>query len=63
MKKHFRELFRRLAAHDLVVSPVKCQFGKTQIEFLGHTVTKDGIKPLPEKVDAINAYPAPSTDR
>ena len=60
-EEHFRELFRRLADHDLVVSPVKCQFGKTQIEFLGHTVTKDGIKPLPEKVAALNAYPAPST--
>ena len=59
--EHFRELFRRLADHDLVVSPGKCQFGKTQIEFLGHKVTKDGIKPLPEKVDAINAYPVPST--
>ena len=42
--EHFRELFRRLTAHDLVVSPAKCQFGKTQIEFLGHYVTKDGIK-------------------
>ena len=60
-EEHFRELFRRLADHDLVVSPVKCQFGKTQMEFLGHTITKDGIKPLPEKVAPLNAYTAPST--
>ena len=53
---HFRELFCRLAAHDLVVSPGKCQFGKTQIEFLGHTVTKEGVLPLPS-----TEYPAPST--
>ena len=59
--EHFRELFRRLTAHDLVVSPAKCQFGKTQIEFLGHSVTKDGIQPLPEKVAAINAYTVPSS--
>ena len=39
--EHFRELFRRLSAHDLVVNPSKCQFGKTQIEFLGHAVTKE----------------------
>ena len=57
--EHFRELFRRLAAHNL--SLVKCQFGKTQIKFLGHTVMNDGRKPLPAKVDAITAYPAPST--
>ena len=59
--EHFRELFRRLAAHDLVVSPGKCQFGKTHIEFLGHTVTKEGVWPLPLKVAAVAEYPAPST--
>ena len=59
--EHFRELFRRLAAHDLVVSPAKCQFGQTTIEFLGHTVTKDGVEPLPEKVAVISQFPAPST--
>ena len=59
--EHFRELFRRLADHDLVLSPGKCQFGKTQIEFLGHTVTKEGVLPLPTKVAAVSKYPAPST--
>ena len=48
--EHFHELFRRLAAHDLVVSPAKCQFGQTKIEFLGHTITKDGVEPRPEKL-------------
>ena len=58
--EHFRELFRRLAAQDLVVSPGKCQFGKTQIEFLGHTVTKEGVLPLSSKVAAVSEYPVPS---
>ena len=60
-KEHFRVLFRRLADHDLVVSPTKCQFGQTKIEFLGHTVSKDGIEPLPEKVAAIAQFPKPSS--
>ena len=60
-EQHFRELFRRLAAHDLVVSPAKCQYGQTKIEFLGHEVTKDGVAPLPEKVAAIAQFPAPTT--
>ena len=59
--EHFRKLFRRLADHVLVVSPAKCQFGQTKIEFLGHTVTKEGVEPLPEKVTAIAQFPAPST--
>ena len=56
-KEHFRVLFRRLADHDLVVSPTKCQFGQTKIEFLGHTVSKDGIEPLPEKVNRHSPVP------
>ena len=59
--EHFRELFRHLASHDLVVGPGKCQFGQQKIEFLGHTVTKDGVKPLPDKVTAITDSPAPAT--
>ena len=59
--EHFRELFRRLAAHDLVVSPGKCQFGQKHIEFLGHRVSKDGVVPLPAKVAAVSEYPAPTT--
>ena len=58
---HFRQLFRRLAEHELVVSPGKCQFGQQTIEFLGHTVSKDGVKPLPSKVSAIVDFPAPAT--
>ena len=60
-KDHFRQRFRRLADHDLAVNPTKCQFGQTKVEFLGHTVSKDGVEPLPGKVEAITQFPAPST--
>ena len=42
----------------MVVSQGKGQFGQTQIEFLGHTVTKEGVLPLPSKVAAVSEYPA-----
>ena len=60
-EEHFRQLFRRLEEHELVVSPGKCQFGQKTIEFLGHNVSKDGVMPLPAKVAAITEYPAPTT--
>ena len=60
-ERHFRELLKRLAAHDLVVSPTKCQYGQSKIEFLGHTVTKDGIEPMPGKVEAVVNFPKPDT--
>ena len=58
---HICQLFRRLAKYELVVSPGKCQFGQANIEFLGHIVSKDGLKPLPDKVSVITEYPAPAT--
>ena len=60
-EEHFRELFRRLAARDLVVSPTKCQYGQSRIEFLGHVVSKNGIEPTTGKVEAIVQFPKPST--
>ncbi len=39
----------------------KCEFGVDEIEFLGHKLDKFGIKPLEDKVVAINKFPVPRT--
>lgn len=36
---------------------------KRETEFLGHIVTKDGIKPNPEKVSCIQKFPLPKTPK
>jgi hypothetical protein len=38
-------------------------FGVKEIEFLGHTVSSEGIKPTPEKTQVINDFPKPLTIR
>jgi hypothetical protein len=58
---HLRELFRRLAAHGLVVNVDKCEFGREEIDFLGHRISASGASPLPQKVDAIRKFPQPTT--
>ena len=40
------ELFKRLTANGLAISPSKCEFGSTSLEFLGYYVDGKGIKPL-----------------
>ena len=35
-------------------------FGVTKISFLGQTVDSDGIKPDPQKLEAIHAIKSPS---
>ncbi|KAK7895342.1 hypothetical protein WMY93_020667 [Mugilogobius chulae] len=46
---HLRQLFERLSEHGLIVNPAKCQFGLSDIEFLGHLVSPQGAVPLPSK--------------
>jgi hypothetical protein len=58
---HLRELFRRLAAHGLVVNVDKCEFGREEIDFLGHRISASGASPLLQKVDAIRKLPQPTT--
>jgi len=47
--------------HDvgLKLKPSKCTMFRTEIEFLGHVVSSDGIKPLPEKLQTIRDWPRP----
>ena len=58
-KQHLLALFDRLQEHGLVIKLEKCQFRVPVIDFLGHRVNKDGILPLPAKVEAIQTYPKP----
>ena len=62
---HRRHLqtFSCLRAARLTANAEKCEFGKTSIEFQGHSVSANGIAPLPSRVAAIAAHPAPTTSR
>ncbi len=60
---HLREIFQRLADYGLVLHPNKCEFGKSSITFLGHTVTENGILPRTEKIEAIKNFPVPETQK
>ena len=39
----------------------KCEFFKTQITYLGHIVSKDGIETDPKKITTIKEQPVPRT--
>ena len=60
-KKHLQLLFQRLADFDLVVNVDKCRFGRRRIEFIGHLIDQYGARPLPSKVEAVQAFPHPTT--
>jgi len=31
----------------------KCEFGVSEVEYLGHVVSKSGVKPDPGKIEAV----------
>ena len=59
--QHLTILFNTLEESGLIVNPDKCVLGVSELEFLGHRVTAAGLEPLPEKVDAVQAFPLPQT--
>ena len=57
--KHLIILFTHLAKYGIIIGPEKCQFGTTELSFLGHHVSAAGISPLPSAVDAIVNFVRP----
>ena len=62
-KKHLQILFTRLAEYSIIIGPDKCQFGTTELSFLGHHVCSEGISPLPSAIDAIVDFARPEKQR
>ena len=60
-EEHLREVFTRLRENCLTVNLKKCVLAQPTVTFLGHTVDSKGIRPLPEKVNAINQFPLPAS--
>ncbi|KAJ9519373.1 hypothetical protein QJQ45_023169 [Haematococcus lacustris] len=59
--KHLDRVLSLLRQHKLYAKLSKCEFGKSQTEFLGHIITSTGIACDPNKVAAINSWPVPTT--
>ena len=58
-KKHLKILFKRLTEYGIITGPDKCQFGTTELSFLGHYVCPEGFSPLPTAVDAVVNFVKP----
>ncbi|KAL4135064.1 hypothetical protein QTP88_006725 [Uroleucon formosanum] len=59
--KHLRIIFERLSEYSLVLNPKKCVFGQSEVRFLGYMISKEGIRPLPDRVTDILSFKRPSS--
>ncbi len=60
-EKDVEEVFRHLLSAGLVINGEKCKFAVGEFQFLGHHVMAEGIRPLLDRVTALQDHPRPST--
>ena len=56
-----KEMFTRLQKAGLKVNARKSCFGAQKFDYLGYHVTRDGVMPIPKKVEAIQALAVSKT--
>ena len=59
--EHLEIVFSCLKEAGLKMKRSKCDFFKSEIHYLGHLISPEGISPLPNKLDSIKHMPAPNS--
>lgn len=57
--KNLKSIFDVCRKFNLKLNPLKCQFFKNEVVFLGHKCTSNGIMPDQSKINAVVNYPRP----
>lgn len=58
-----KALMEKLHTHGLTARPSKIESGFQEIQFLGHVISKDHIRPVPEKVNQMIKLDIPRTKK
>ena len=59
--EHVKKVLLKVSEAGLRLKPSKCVFAADEIEYLGHTLTAEGVKPNSEKIESVKSFPRPST--
>jgi hypothetical protein len=59
--EHLRKVFQRLRENKLYAKLEKCEFEVTEVDFLGHRITQEGLKMDDHKVKAILDWEPPKS--
>lgn len=60
-QKHVEEVLDLLREQQFYAKKSKCEFFRDKMEFLGHTVSAEGIGASPDKVKAVEEWPTPES--
>ena len=56
-----RKVLSVLHRNGIKINPAKCSFAKQEIEFLGHLVSGNLVKPSPAKIKSVMEWQAPKS--
>ncbi|CAC5371569.1 unnamed protein product [Mytilus coruscus] len=57
--QHLDEVFTRLRKANFTLKPQKCHFAVKKVNYLGHIISKDGVKVDDSKINIVKNYPRP----
>jgi len=60
-EEHLCKVFQRLRENKLYAKLEKCEFGVTEVDFLGHRITQEGLKMDDHKVKTILDWEPPKS--
>lgn len=59
--QHLRQILGTMRQHHLFANRKKCSFGKTEMSYLVHIVSKARVSMDPQKIEAILQWPLPKS--
>jgi hypothetical protein len=59
--EHIEVILSKLSEFGLKIKLSKCEFFQTQVQYLGHMISPDGIEPVQEKVAAVRELCPPNS--
>lgn len=59
--ERIKKVLLTLKANNVLLNKQKCEFNRTEMEFLGNLLTKEGMKPSEAKIKALKEFRQPET--
>jgi transposase InsO family protein len=59
--QHVNQVLAIFNKHKFQLNPQKCEVFRTNINYLGHTISHDGVRPLQERIEKILSIPQPTS--
>jgi hypothetical protein len=59
--QHIQWVLEQLRTHQLYAKMKKCEWGKTEVNYLGHIINQGQVAPEPQKIRAVKEWPISTT--